>query len=117
MARSGDRQGPAPSTGRDWTAQAADTVERLVVGLRDKTAVPLATVARAVVYGLLAAVMGATALILAVAGLVRALDAYLPGQVWSAYAVLGGISTVLGGLLLRKASTKRAPARKGAGGR
>lgn len=87
--------------------QAADTVERLVSGLRDKTATPLTVVARAIVYGLLAAVMGVATLVLIVVALVRVVDVYLPGEVWSSHLLLGGISTVAGGLLLRKAGADR----------
>lgn len=108
---------PAPATGSDWTVQAADTVERVVGGIRDKTTVPLTTVARALVYGLLAAVMGTSVLVLLCIAVVRALDAYLPGEVWSAHLLIGGIFTVAGALLLRKASSDRGAGRKGAGGR
>lgn len=93
--------------GQDWTAQAADTVERLVTGLRDKTATPLTVVARAIVYGLLAAVMGLATAVLVIIGLLRAVDVYLPGEVWSAHLLLGGIFTVLGGLLLRTAGANK----------
>lgn len=87
--------------------QAADAVERLVGGLRDKTAVPLTTIARALVYGLLAAVMAIATAVLVVIGVLRAVDVYLPGEVWSAHLLVGGIFTVLGGFLLRKASASR----------
>ena len=87
--------------------QAADAVERLVEGLHDKTAVPLTLVARGIVYGLLAAVMGVATVVLVVVGLLRAVDVYLPGEVWSAHLLLGGILTVLGTLLLRKAGRGR----------
>lgn len=97
----------------DWTVQAADTVERLVGGLRDKTAVPLTTVARALVYGLLAAVMAIATAVLVVIGVLRAVDVYLPGEVWSAHLLVGGIFTALGGLLLRKASSERKVSRDG----
>ena len=112
MARPGDTRAPALTGGSDWTVQAADTVERVVGRIRDKTAVPLTTVARALVFGLLAAVMGVAALVLVAVASVRALDRYLPGAVWSAHLVVGGIFTVAGGFLLRKAvaDKKREPA-------
>lgn len=87
--------------------EAADTVERLVGGLRHKTTAPLTTVARAVVYGLLAAVMALATCVLVIVGVLRAVDVYLPGEVWSAHLLVGGIFTVLGGFLLRKASAGR----------
>ena len=92
--------------GDDWTVQAADTIERVVAGIRDKTAVPLTTVARALVYGLLVAVMGLSVLILVIIGAVRALNAYVTqGEVWASYLLIGGIFTLGGALTLRKATS------------
>lgn len=86
--------------------QAADTIERVVAGIRDKTAVPLTTVARALVFGLLATVMGAAALIFVVIALIRLVDVYVvDGEVWAAYLGLGGIFTVAGAFLLRRATS------------
>ena len=88
--------------------QAADTVERVVGSIRDKTALPLTTIARAVVFGLLAAVMGVAALVLVIVGLVRAVDVLTgDGNVWIAYLAIGGIFTLVGAFLLRKATTTR----------
>lgn len=101
----------------DWTVQAADTVERVVTGLRDKTTIPLTVLARAVVYGLLAAVMGIATLVLVVVGLLRAVDVYLPGEVWSAHLLVGGIFTIIGAFLLRKASADRSADGNGRRGR
>lgn len=97
---------------QDWTAQTADTIERVVGGLRDKTTVPLTTVARGLVYGQIAAVMGAVALVLLAVGSVRVVDSYLPVQpharaVWITEAIVGGIFFLPGLFLLRKASSKR----------
>ena len=93
--------------GDDWTAQAADTIERVVGGLRDKTAVPLTTLARALVFGLLAAIMGSTALVFVAVGLVRFVNVYLPEDVWAAYLLVGGIFTAAGAFTLRKATTAK----------
>ncbi|MBV9254964.1 MAG: hypothetical protein JO054_12085 [Actinobacteria bacterium] len=81
----------------DWSAQAADTIESVVGSIRDKTTVPLTTVARGIVYGLVAGVVGGIALLLLAIGLIRVLDVYIPGNVWTKYAVIGGLFTV-GGL-------------------
>lgn len=107
MPQPGDPPVPAVGEGQDWTVQAADTVERLVVGLRDKTTAPLTVVARAIVYGLLAAVMGLATVVLVVIGLLRTVDVYLPGEVWAAHLLVGGIFTVLGGFLLRTAGADK----------
>lgn len=105
MARRADPEVPVATTGTDWTAQAADAIERAVGAVRDKTAVPMVTAARALVYGLLASMVGATVVVLLTIGLVRALDIVVPGPVWSAYLIGGGIFTLAGGFLLRRAGS------------
>ena len=89
----------------DWTVQAADTVERVVGTISEKTTGPLTTAARALVFGLLAAFLGTAAFVLLVVMAVRILDIWL--KIWAAYAVLGGIFTVAG-LLLWSRRTRRA---------
>lgn len=107
MAQPGDAPRPALKGG-DWTVQAADTIERVVVGIRDKTSVPLTTVARALVYGLVAGVMGLTIGVFSAIVSVRVITAYLVrGEVWAAYLVVGGIFTLPGVFLLRKASSAK----------
>lgn len=95
---------PAPSA--DWAAQTADSIERFVASVRAKTADPLERVARGLVYGLVAGIVGVAAMVLTAVALVRVLDLAIPGDVWSAHALAGGIF-VLGGLLLwRKRTVK-----------
>ena len=109
MAEPGDSSRPAG--GSDWTVQAADTIERVVTGIRDKTTVPLTTVARALVYGLLAAVMGLTIVVFLAVVSIRMISVYLMrDEVWAAYLLVGGIFTLSGAFLLRTASS---PKRKG----
>ena len=72
----------------DWTVQAADRIEGIVASIHDKTTVPLTTAARAVVYGILAAFAGGTALVLFAIIAVRALN-FLPGDVWVAHLIVG----------------------------
>lgn len=104
MARPGDPGGPARP---DWTVQAADTIESVVASVRAKSAAPLETVARAVVYGILLAVMGQVALVLLTIALVRALEVYLPvGDVWLPYLIVGGLLTIAGLLLWSKRRPK-----------
>ena len=99
--------GAASLLGEDWPAQAADTIERVVGSIRSKTTEPIEGIARVVVYGLLAAVLGVAALVILTIGAVRFVDAYLPGEVWSAHLLIG-ILFSLGGLLLW--SKRTAPA-------
>lgn len=92
-----------PLLPEDWPAQAAERVEKLVGNVRDKTTGPALTVGRAVVYGLLAALLGVTALVLLTIGLVRLLVIALPeGDVWAAHLIVGGLFTLLGLLLWSK---------------
>lgn len=96
------------AAGQDWTVQAADTVERVVGSVRDKTTVPLTTIARALVFGLLAAIVGTATLVFLTIGLVRAVDVYTgEGNVWIAHGSVGGIFTLVGVFLLRKATATK----------
>jgi hypothetical protein len=102
-----------PPPARDWTAQGADRIESVVETVRDKTTVPVTKAARAVVYGLIAGVMGALALMLVVIGLLR-LHVYLPfddegRKVYITDLALGAIFLGLGLLLWRR----RLPRMKG----
>jgi hypothetical protein len=101
---------PAPRD--DWTVQAADTIERVVTGLGDKTAKPLTAVAAAVVFGLVIATAGLALLILLAVALVRVLDVYLPihpygRAVWVADAIVGGLFSLAGLLVWRNRRPKR----------
>ena len=95
----------------DWTVQTADTIDRVVTTIRSKTSEPLVGLARWVVFGLLAAVVGTMALVLLAIGSVRALINSLPvgdNRVWVAHVVVGGIFVLAGLLLFRKARPRDA---------
>ncbi len=91
---------------RDWPAQTADTIERVVGSFRSKTTEPVERIARVLVYGMLAAVLGVAVLILFTIALVRFVDVYLPGDVWSAHLLVGSVFTLGGLILWSKRSTK-----------
>ena len=91
----------------DWTVQAADRIEGLVTSIREKTTVPLTTVARGIVYGLLVAFAGAVAMVLTAIAAVRILN-FLPGGVWVAHFIIGMVFTLFGVF----AWTKRRPAER-----
>jgi hypothetical protein len=100
----------SPKSERDWTNEVADRIESVVTSVRDRTTVPVQKVAAAVVYGLVAGVLGAMALILLLIGVLR-LHVYLPfhpegRRVWISYMALGAIFTALGGFLWRKRSVQ-----------
>ena len=93
----------------DWPAQATETVETVVVAVRDKSVRPLTLVARALVYGLVAGAVALIVLWLSSVGVLRLLDIYVfPGRVWASYTLLGGIFTLSGLFLwtLRRSRSK-----------
>ena len=79
----------------DWTVQAADRIEGLVASIHSKTTVPLTTAARGIVFGILAAFAGGTALVLTAIIAVRLLD-LLPGGVWVAHLIVGMVFILIG---------------------
>ena len=95
----------AGTTSADWTVQVTDTIESVVGSVRAKTAVPLETVARALVYGIIIGVLGLAALVLVTIVLVRVLTIEVQGYslpVYGAYALLGAIFTLAGLFFWRK---------------
>jgi len=94
-----------PGPDADWPAQAADTIERVVGSVRDKTTGPALTVARGVVYGLFAGLVAVPAAVLAIIALVRLIDNYLPDAVfgdehmWATYLILSVAFLVPGAVL------------------
>lgn len=82
--------------------QAADTIERLVGTVRDKTTGPAITAARWAVYGTFALLVGLVVVFMLVVAGVRLLDAYLPDAVfgedhtWAAHGLIGLLLTGAG---------------------
>lgn len=101
----------AASRHDDWAASTADRIESVVDAIRAKTSRPLDRVARLIVYGLLAAVLGTAAAVLAAIGIVRLLtiaaDEWFGEEVWVAHLVTGGIFTVAGLFAWGKGRTRK----------
>jgi hypothetical protein len=91
----------------DWTTDAADRVESVVATVRDRTVVPAQNATRAVVYGLVAGFLALAAVALLCVAAFRALESYLPGDVWIAYLVIGGIFVLAGAFCWTRRTTKR----------
>jgi hypothetical protein len=93
-----------------WAADLADVVERVVGTIRDKTARPVVTITRGIVFGLLAAILGVVALVLVLVGATRGLQVLLDlglsrsRAVYVSYLVIGGILGIAGLFLLKKRS-------------
>jgi hypothetical protein len=95
------------TAGRDWTDEVADRIESVVSTVRDKTTVPVTKAARAVVFGVVAGVLGAGAFLLVVIAIVRLLDVYLPyhplgRRVWTVDAGAAAIFLAAGALAWRR---------------
>jgi hypothetical protein len=86
----------------DWTTDAADAIERTVATLRERTVEPVQAITKAVVYGLLAALVALPAAVLLLVGAFRGLVLAEQGEVWAAWLTLGGIFVVLGGFCWSK---------------
>ncbi len=79
----------------DWTSDAVDTLENVVVAVRDKTVVPAQKATKAVVFGLLVGFFVLTAVFMLAIALFRVL-VVLTGSVWASYLILGGIFVLAG---------------------
>jgi len=98
----------------DWPEKAVGAVDLVVDTIHDKALRPILLAARAIVFGLIAAVVLLVLIVLVSVALIRLLTVYaFNGHVWISYAVVGGLFC-LGGLL---AWTKRAPRVTDAAGR
>jgi hypothetical protein len=85
----------------DWTTQAADLIEHTVATVRDKTVVPTRAVARAIVFGLLAAFFAVGALVVFALASFRGLvigatELFGDDRVWVAHLTIGVVFVVLG---------------------
>jgi hypothetical protein len=95
--------GPSLSIGgEDWPANAADTVVRIVDQVKTKTTDNAVLLVRAMVYGIVIAVLGLAIIVLSTVALLRITDAYLPigngvgSATWAAHGLLGALLSILG---------------------
>lgn len=107
-ASSASSQPTSAAGSDDWTTEVTDRVERLVESIRSNTTDRLVGIARLVVFGLLAAFMGVTALVLFVITAIRVLDIMMPRGVWLPDLILGAIFVAAGAFLWSK---RTAPSR------
>ncbi len=80
----------------DWTTDAANAIDNAVGIVRERTVEPVQTVARAVLYGLMAALILIPAVTLLTIGVFRVLTIAVNHNVWAAWTLLGGIFLVIG---------------------
>ena len=80
----------------DLAGKVAGKVIGTVDRLNSLSAKPLTLIARGLVFGMLGGVLALAVLVLLIIAALRALDVYLPGEVWSAHLALGSLFTLLG---------------------
>src|SRR5579862_732833 len=95
-----------PGADSDWTVMLTERIESVVSTVRDRTTVPVTKIVRALVFGMIIAVMGTVALVFAVIGLLR-LHVYWwfhpeGRKVWVTYVGLGAIFMIAGAFAWRK---------------
>jgi hypothetical protein len=88
--------------GKDWTTDLLDRLDHYIELVRSNTTDRLVRVAQLLVYGLIAAILGSMAGIVAVIFLIRLLNVVLPSGVWLPYLLLGAIFLTAGTFLWSK---------------
>ncbi len=98
---------PAPvGSTAEWPAKAVDAIDLVVATVHDRAIRPALVAARAVVFGLIIAVVALVLLILLSIALIRLLDVYVfDGRVWASYLLLGSIFVLAGFILWWRRST------------
>jgi len=107
-----------PLSDPQWATNLADTVERYVSMVRDRTTAKVVLLVRALVFGIiiLMALVATIVLsiILATKLMQRIVNVALrvdhDSSVWVSYAIVGGLFTLLGFVLLRMRAPKEEPA-------
>lgn len=92
----------APPPGNDWVSQVVSLVDRTVGTVRDKTTRPVSSVARAAVWGLMAALLAMVAVVLGLIGAHRTIVILTGGRAYLAHMLLGIILVLVGLVLMRK---------------
>ena len=100
----------------DWPVQATDAIVKVVGTAHDKVTGPIQTVARAIVFGLFATILGIGALTMLTILIGRLANNYLPDSVfgeqhmWAAHLILGLLFSLVGLILWAKRTPRPDPA-------
>jgi hypothetical protein len=98
-------------TDPSWAASLADTIERVVGVVRDRTTKPLLLVYRGAIFGVIGLFGGAAGVVLFTISLVRGLQAILEwpldhaDAVWTSYLLAGALFSLVGAILMTKRSS------------
>jgi hypothetical protein len=97
---------PEPSFTDQLSTKALDTIDTVVATVNDKAVRPVVVAARAVVFGIIIAVVGLAALVLLSVGFLRLLNNYATDHhVWIAYLALGAIFSGAGAFMYSRRGT------------
>lgn len=97
-----------PLTDPNWATDVTDTIVDTIDKVRDRTTKPIVYLARGLVFGLLSAFLGVTAVALLLIGLSRALINFMEWPfdhdtaVWVSYLLLGGLLCLIGAVCMIK---------------
>jgi hypothetical protein len=80
----------------DWTTDATNAIDSVVGLVRERAVDPVQTIVRAIIYGLLAALILIPAVTLLTIGVFRVLVIATDENVWAAWTGLGGIFLIIG---------------------
>lgn len=103
-----------PLTDPNWAADVTDKIVDTVDKVRDRTTKPIVLLARGLVFGLLSAFLGITALTLFLIATSRALINLVEWPfdhdtaVWVSYLVLGGALCLVGALCMIRRQSREA---------
>ena len=86
----------------EWSDTAVETIEKVVVGIREKAVVPAERASRMIVFGLFVGILAVTAFVLVLVGVLRLLSIPLP--VWAAWMVEGAVLALAGYFVWRQRS-------------
>jgi len=89
----------------DWTTDATDAIDRSIAFVRERTVDPARRTTKALVYILLATLVGVPALLMIAIGGFRGLVLIFQGYVWAAWLFLGGIFMIAGGFCWTRADS------------
>ncbi len=98
---------PAPPSSEEWSDRAVDAVDIVVDVVHDKVVRPALIAGRALVFGVVIALVSLALFVLLAVAVVRLLDVYaFGGRVWASDALFG-ILLLGGGLALWSMRTRR----------
>lgn len=108
-----------PLSDPNWATNLADTVERYVSMVRDRTTSKIVVLVRALVFGIVITFSAIVAIVVSVIVSTKlmqrivnvALRVDADSSVWVSYAVVGGLFTLLGFVLLRMRTPKEETAK------